>query len=282
MELTKVVQLEQDLWAINELDKTTMYLINGTDKVLLIDTGLGISDLKNIIRRLCGEKEVFVVNTHAHEDHDSGNNQFTKTYIGRFDEIYAHEHMSCEKRKIFEQSYLKEACEQGYELSTWNPGPSSEICTVKTGDVFQLGNYTLEVIEIPSHTMGSIALWEEKQGWMFTGDIVLTWQVWGHLTKSVLAPSASLRNYYDSIETLRKYKCKIKTIFPAHGSNTGKLPKGYDQYHMPAEILDIYSEGIQNVLQNKAITEAFTSVFEDGELALFPIGGIVYQKNRMG
>ena len=63
MNLTTIVKLENNLWAINEMDKTIMYLINGAEKALLIDTGFGITDLKQMIKALCGEKELYVINT---------------------------------------------------------------------------------------------------------------------------------------------------------------------------------------------------------------------------
>ena len=46
METTVITEICRDIWAVNELDKITMYLINGTESALLIDTGLGITDLR--------------------------------------------------------------------------------------------------------------------------------------------------------------------------------------------------------------------------------------------
>lgn len=281
MEFAKIVPLEQNLWVINEMDKTTMFLINGTDKILLIDTGFGITDLKKIIKDLCGNKPIYVVNTHAHEDHNSGNNQFREIYVDRFDELYSHESMGKEKRALFGEVFFQEAIANGYDFESWNPGPSAQINSVKDGDVFDLGDYMLKVIEIPSHTMGSIALLEEKQGWLFSGDVVLTWSVWGHLTKGILAPSMSLKNYYDSIEKLREYSGKIKSIFPAHGTEDESPLDGCSHYRLPVKILDIYSEGIKKILQGEAETEAFSTPFENGEAAFFSIGGIVFQKERL-
>ena len=69
MQLFRIIPLEKDLWAINEIDKTVMYVINGTERALLLDTGLGLTDLKEEVLKLCGEKSLIVVNTHAHVDH---------------------------------------------------------------------------------------------------------------------------------------------------------------------------------------------------------------------
>ena len=42
MDLYRVVPLRENLWAISEVGKTVMYVINGKDKALLLDTGFGM------------------------------------------------------------------------------------------------------------------------------------------------------------------------------------------------------------------------------------------------
>ena len=210
MEWTTIVKLEENLWAINEMDQTTMYLINGASKALLIDTGLGVTDLKQTVYDLCGKKQIIVVNTHAHGDHNSGNYQFPCVYAGRFDEVYCQRPMKEEEKELFIRMYFQESIIRGYHMGEWTPGPAGEVRTLRDGDIIDLGGYSFEVLEIPSHTLGSIALWEADLGWMFTGDVILTWEVWGHLTHSVLAPSATLINYYRSIVRLSHYKPQKK------------------------------------------------------------------------
>lgn len=280
MEFTKVEHLREDLWVINELDKTFMYLINGAERALLLDTGLGISDLPEIVESICGKKPYFVVNTHAHGDHNSGNFLYDSVYVGRFDELYSHNIMSLEEREKSRESYFTEAIENGFDFAAWAPGPARQIRTIKNGDVFNLGNYCLEVIEIPGHTAGSVALLERKNGWIFTGDTVLTWQTWGHLTNGVLAPSVSLKNYWESVRLLERYEKQISVVFPSHGQKENN-PEGYTQYTLKPEIFRIYDEGIVAILTGKAGAEPFVSCWENGKVSLFPIGGVVYNPNRL-
>ncbi|MEZ3487720.1 MAG: MBL fold metallo-hydrolase [Lachnospiraceae bacterium] len=280
MNLTTIVKLEDNLWAINEMDQTTMYLINGASKALLIDTGFGLTDLKKTIRSLCGDKPVIVINTHAHGDHNSGNYQFPCVYAGRFDEVYCQRPMGEEERALFIRMYFQDSIAGGYPMDQWTPGPSKETRTVKDGDLFELGDYCFEVLEIPSHTLGSVALWEESKGWMFTGDVVLTWEAWGHLTCGLLAPSASLVNYYQSLDRLSQFKERIRCIFPSHG-HAGEQPAGCSRYRLPAEVLTVYRDGIKSILDGKAETEDYTGLVEDGKKADFSIGGIVFQETRM-
>lgn len=125
-------------------------------------------------------------------------------------------------------------------LNTWKPGPSKEVYTLCENDIIHLGNYTFQILEVPSHTLGSIVLWEENHGWMFTGDIMLTWEVWGHLTDGFFAPSASLKIYYKSLKKLLNYSEKIKCIFPSHGVPNQTISKKYTQYKLPTNIIEIY------------------------------------------
>ena len=58
MEIYKIVPLSDNLWAIDEIGKTVMYVVNGEEKALLLDTGFGFVPLREVVRSLCGEKPV--------------------------------------------------------------------------------------------------------------------------------------------------------------------------------------------------------------------------------
>ena len=57
-----------------------MYLIEGDEKAILIDTGLGNLDVGAIAASLT-KKPVEVINTHCHGDHIGGNGDFSKIYL---------------------------------------------------------------------------------------------------------------------------------------------------------------------------------------------------------
>ncbi|UCE16519.1 MAG: MBL fold metallo-hydrolase, partial [Candidatus Bathyarchaeota archaeon] len=62
------------------------YLIAGQNKAVLLDTGMGIGDIKKVVNHLT-RLEVSVVNSHTHFDHIGGNHQFDK--IAVFDDGFA-------------------------------------------------------------------------------------------------------------------------------------------------------------------------------------------------
>lgn len=64
---------------------TAMFLLKGTERALLIDTGVGMTDLKKLISWLT-PLPYDVVLTHGHPDHIGGAAQFEEVYIHEKDE----------------------------------------------------------------------------------------------------------------------------------------------------------------------------------------------------
>lgn len=276
MEISTVVNLKENLWAINELGKTTMYFVNGSKKVLLLDTGLGLLDLKGKVKELCGDKPIVVVNSHGHMDHNSGNNQFEEVFVGRYDEPESHHIMFEDDKQEMMGYFMEKLIADNYDFSEWHPGPAMKILPLKNGDIIDIGTYCFKVIEAPGHSLGSIVLFEEKEGWMFTGDLMLTWEVWGQLENST-----TLKQYYETIVLLCKLKVEVKAIFPAHGIAEKKV-EGYSEYELPIEVLDIYANGIYSILEGKAVASDYPFGGKRMKSATFDIGGIIYDPERLG
>ena len=55
-------------------------MIVGKEKAMLIDTGHGYGNLKQVVKSIT-DKPLYIVNTHGHLDHTSGNAQFEEKYI---------------------------------------------------------------------------------------------------------------------------------------------------------------------------------------------------------
>ena len=73
-----VEQIDFQTFAISEYkhwEETHCYLLCGNHRAILIDTGLGVSNIKNIVDSLT-KLPVTVVTTHAHWDHIGGHRYF--------------------------------------------------------------------------------------------------------------------------------------------------------------------------------------------------------------
>ena len=82
MEYFRHIQLNAHLIRIIGLDETCFYLVNGSEKTVLLDAGSGYGDLKSYIEenKLATHDEIDVIVTHGHHDHIGGADSFNKIY----------------------------------------------------------------------------------------------------------------------------------------------------------------------------------------------------------
>ncbi len=228
----KATKVADGVYCIDDHGGDNMYLVEGADRALLIDTGLGVARLGDFVRTLT-RLPVTVVNTHGHPDHAGGNDQFPAVHAHPldFDAIRAVGTKES-RRPILERS--KQAAPAAPDLlSAEEVGtrPAAELLPVKDGYVFDLGGRKLEVIEQPGHTPGEIVLLDAAHRLLFTGDNDNT-LVW-----LFLPTCRPLEVYLESLRRLKRRDGEFDTILPGHGT---PLPKGFlaDQIACVESILD--------------------------------------------
>jgi glyoxylase-like metal-dependent hydrolase (beta-lactamase superfamily II) len=138
---------------------TTAYLIDG----LLIDTGCAHS-AGELINALACKEIISIVNTHTHEDHIGANGELQKKRKGL--EVFAHPLALPVLENPREKQPLKL-----YRQVMWGWPKPSKGRPVEDGEEIQTKNYTFKVVCTPGHSPDHICLYEQKQGWLFTGDL---------------------------------------------------------------------------------------------------------------
>jgi hydroxyacylglutathione hydrolase len=177
----QISRLQDHTWVIETSDMTTMYLIEGDKKALLIDTGTKCDSLDWIIRQIT-IKPLLVVLTHAHGDHD-GN-------IGFFNEIYMHP-----ADTVLLDNHYK-----------------GKIIFINDGYIFDLGGKKIEVSYMPAHTPGSIILLDRQARTCYTGDAFGSGQVWLQLL-----PLNPMKTYINSCTKMIKLmESGIDSIYCGH------------------------------------------------------------------
>lgn len=166
-----ISQLEEHVWVVETSDATTMYIIEGEEKAMLIDTGTTCENLDEVIFKIA-QRPLYVVITHFHPDH-AGNIQY-------FDKIYMHE-ADAPLIKMMIVEY------------------KGEIEYIENGDVFDLGGKEIEVVSTPGHTPGSIVLTDKQAGSCYTGDAFGSGMVWLQLD-----PYTPMSTYITSCKKLEQ------------------------------------------------------------------------------
>jgi len=82
---------------------------------------------------------------------------------------------------------------------------------LRDGDLVDLGDVKLKVIATPGHTPGSICLYDEATGVMFTGDTVFEGGSFGRTDLG-----GNPEHMINSLEALTKYD--VSTLYPGHGN----------------------------------------------------------------
>ena len=145
--------------AILSLTGEIMYLVNGSERSLLIDTCVGAGNLRDFVERLT-EKPLTVLLTHGHIDHAMGAPEFTgndgkpecEIYTNHADtEIYLGMN-SIENRKGYVLAGLGGQMPEGLEETFLPPAPMT-FKDLKDGDRFDLGGISVETYALPGHTL---------------------------------------------------------------------------------------------------------------------------------
>lgn len=173
-----IVKIDESSYRIENSGVRCLLFI-GTEKALLVDTGFGnAGSLKEVTDSLT-DKPIMLVISHADIDHIGAN--------AEFDEVYMHP-----------------AEMSGYS-SDIPPKPLWD------GDIIDIGGRAFEVILIPGHTPGSIALLDRENRIIITGDTVSAGPVF------MFGESRSLNAYMLSLKKLLSISDAFDEIYPSHG-----------------------------------------------------------------
>lgn len=184
------------------------YLVIGKTGAIVIDTAYGFEDLSAVVKELT-DLPLTIVNSHGHIDHSGGNFYFESEVCIHKNDVDVYKwHNQPEFHR-----YMEKALKLFNSIIFWrtfipkNPERNDEKRAnfdnwqfIKDGDCFDLGDLTAEIIEIPGHTQGSVAVYFPEIALMITSDGANpgTWLF--------LPESAPLSVYINSLKKLKQYR----------------------------------------------------------------------------
>lgn len=171
------------------------YLILADKHAVLIDLAVNSPNVKAYAEYLSTGRPLQLILTHGHYDHAFHLEQFSDVWMHPADEPLIRDGM----------------------LGLPPISPCPNIHPLQNGDVFDIGDRALEVINIPGHTDGSILLLDRHSRVLFSGDTCarrLLYGVWSNI---------SLDDFCESLRRLHEYDFDV--IYSAH--DRCALPKEY-------------------------------------------------------
>ena len=171
VKIPPVSEIAKDTYVINEFGLTAMYLLVGSEKALLLDTGCGLTDLHGLTAKIT-DKPLIVALTHGHMDHVGGIGQFSEIFLHPADYEMA---ANCDYERL--RGYVDSLGKMGsYEAFGISPDMVKkneripEMKPLQDGDVIDLGGRQIQVIHVPGHTPGGLCFLDESVRILFSGD----------------------------------------------------------------------------------------------------------------
>ena len=155
--------LQFESFVFNPFAENTYVIYDDNSKeCVIIDPGCGTPAEENQLFGFIDShrlKPMLAINTHGHIDHILGNGAVKKRY--GINEA-AHPNVKNDFLRSRQQTAMF-----GLPLMGDCDLPDRDL---EDGEVIKVGESTLEVICTPGHAEGSISLYAEIEGWVFTGD----------------------------------------------------------------------------------------------------------------
>ena len=175
----KTEQISEDTWRIIEGDVINCYLLLGSERALLIDTGNGMGSIGSVAAEIT-DLPVTVALTHRHCDHAGGRGWFNTP-------AHVHEADMCLSSALFSTRIASRVISAKWTTAKDFPKqPYSAGYTAMTdGAVFDLGGRVISVLHVPGHTRGSVVYLDDLHKFMFVGDNLSHCDLWMHLPGAV-------------------------------------------------------------------------------------------------
>lgn len=218
----------ESLYQLKDALGVLVTLVIGEEKALLFDTGYGIGNLKDEIKKITN-KPLIVINSHGHMDHTCGNYQFEKVYISKedFELCVKHNSKAWRIRNVDSAKRLN-VLPIDFDEDSYIKQNHGNIEFININDIIDLGNLKLQVIDMKGHTTGSIGLYIEQWQLMLVSDATCPF-VWLFLEEST-----TVNVYVKMLEEVLKYE--FNNFLVGHGARLFPKQKMYDFYEIAKNI----------------------------------------------
>ncbi len=208
--------------------RCNIWHVRGRNRSILFDSGLGVISLIGQFPWL-EDAPLIAVASHTHFDHIGSHHEFADRACHELeaDILAAPTPQSTVATRYAKLAMFERLPPDGFDEAGYRVRPAPATRLLEAGDVIDLGDRHFDVIHVPGHSPGSIALWEAASGVLLAGDAVYDGE---------LVDDAYHSNPHDYLDTMRR----LRTL-PVRVVHAGHYPSfGRDRY---VELIDEYLRG---------------------------------------
>jgi len=215
-------------------EKVKSYLVLGMERAALIDTGMGIGNLRREVNAITS-LPVIVLQSHAHFDHVGD--------AWRFDDVRVHASEAAALQRgrdaetlsgWLDPRELTGPLPDGFDPATYHLRGKAPTTLLSDGDEIDLGGRTLKVLHCPGHSPGSLAFWDKAARLLISTDVAYLRELYA------LNPDSSVTDYLVSLRRLEVMIPDLDVMLPSHG------PTPIDPSH-----LTVMAHGMQQIVDGR-------------------------------
>ena len=251
-----VQRLEDGVYLIGEPMHVNSYLILGSQRGVLFDTGMGIENIRTRVEAIT-DLPILVVNSHYHFDHVGGNHLFDDVaiheagdaplrqgpppqwfprYIEFATELMAKylefREIDADWFQVLGRDMQMRALPQDLAHRGWRTLPTVPTRLLHDGDTLDLGDRVLTVLHTPGHSADCICLFDPSRRLLFTGDTVDTGPIYVHFDDS------NINDFATSVARLATDVVPhIDRVLSAHGARYQWYPDTITDIARAADLL---------------------------------------------
>ena len=230
--MSEIIQINDNTWRIED-GMVRFFLLTGTKEALLIDSGMNTPDAKEIAESITSLPIRHLI-THADRDHISGSSAFDSVLMSPNEAVLYRKHYS-----------------------------TGTIEAVQQGDIIDLGDRPLEIIDLPGHTYGSIAVLDINNRVLISGDSIQDGRIY------MFGEHRNLPNYIAGLTALSQYEDRFDTIYPSHST-----------FPISPDLIPKLIEGAEQILAGQAEGKEIDLFGNTVLLHQFEFAGFLCPKNH--
>ena len=191
----------------NPISENTYVVYDDSNECVIIDAGCFYHEEQVGLLDFIVDNDMIVkhlINTHLHFDHVFGN-------------VFLEEQLGLLAEANEKDCFLLEKMPEQMKMF----GISNDLSVPKIGvflkesDMVRFGNEELIVLEVPGHSPGSLAFYNEKEGCLFSGDVLFR----GSIGRTDLE-GGDFAQLIDAIKTKLFILPLDTVVYPGHGPST--------------------------------------------------------------
>lgn len=206
-----VSKIDDNTFAISEdkhWEETHCYLLCGTKSALLIDTGLGVANIKKVVDSLT-LLPVLVATTHIHWDHIGGHKYFENIAVHEAEKDWLSIKFPIPLQAV-KHNLVCKPCDfpLDFSIDSYQLPKIAPQQILHDGDCLDLGERKITVIHTPGHSPGHCCFYEPERKYLYSGDLIYS----GCL--DTFYPTTDPQLFWQSVKKIQHLD--VERVLPAH------------------------------------------------------------------